>query len=46
MTKRTSLKLTDERQWLLDQAIEIMADDEYNNPPMDVVIGAALTHLI
>ena len=46
MTKRTSLKLTDERQRLLDQAIRIVAADEYDDPPMSVVIDAALTHLI
>ena len=46
MTKRTSLKLTDERQRLLDQATEIVAADEYDDPPMSVVIDAALTHLI
>jgi len=46
MTKRTSLKLTDERQRLLDQATEIVAADEYDDPPMSVVIEAALTHLI
>ena len=46
MTKRTSLKLSDERQRLLDQATEIVAADEYDDPPMSVVIDAALTHLI
>ena len=46
MTKRTSLKLTDERQRLLDQATEIVAADEHDDPPMSVVIDAALTHLI
>ena len=46
MTKRTSLKLTDERQRLLDQATEIVAADEYDDPPKSVVIDAALTHLI
>ncbi len=46
MTKRTSLKLTDKRQLLLDQASEIVAADEYDEPPMSVVIDAALTHLI
>jgi uncharacterized protein (DUF1778 family) len=46
MTKRTSLKLTDDRQRLLDQASEIVARDELDDPPMSVVIDAALTHLI
>jgi len=31
---------------LLDQATEIVAADEYDDPPMSVVIDAALTHLI
>lgn len=46
MTKRTSLKLTDERQRKLDQAAEIVAADEYDDPPMSVVIDAALENLI
>jgi len=46
MAKRTSLKLTGERQRLLDQATEIVAADETDNPPMSVVIDAALTHLV
>ncbi len=46
MTKRTSLKLTGERQRLLDQATEIVAADEHDDPPMSVVIDAALTHLV
>jgi len=46
MTKRTSLKLTDERQQLLDEASEIVARDGTDNPPMSVVIDAALTHLL
>jgi len=46
MAKRTSLKLTAERQRLLDQATEIVAADEIDDPPMSVVIDAALTHLI
>jgi len=46
MAKRTSLKLTGERQRLLDQATEIVAADETDDPPMSVVIDAALTHLI
>jgi len=46
MTKRTSLKLTDERQRKLDRASAIVAEDEYDDPPMSVVIDAALTHLL
>ncbi|QCS44094.1 hypothetical protein [Natrinema versiforme] len=46
MTKRTSLKLTDERQRKLDRASAIVAKDEYDDPPMSVVIDAALTHLL
>ena len=44
MTKRTSLKLTDERQ--LEKASEIVASGPDDDPPMSVVIDAALTHLI
>ena len=46
MTKRTSLKLTDERQRKLDRASAIVAADDYDDPPMSVVIDAALTHLL
>ncbi|WP_256394229.1 DUF7386 family protein [Natronoarchaeum rubrum] len=46
MTKRTSLKLTDERQRRLDRASEIVADGPHDDPPMSVVIDAALTHLL
>ncbi len=46
MTKRTSLKLTDERQRLLGRATEIVAADKHDDPPMSVVIDAALTHLV
>ncbi len=46
MTKRTSLKLTDERQRKLDRASEIVADGTHDDPPMSVVIDAALTHLL
>lgn len=46
MTKRTSLKLTDDRQRKLDRASTIIAEDEYDDPPMSVVIDAALTHLL
>ncbi|SEK86569.1 DUF7386 family protein [Haloferax larsenii] len=46
MTKRTSLKLTDERQLLFDKASEIVARDASDDPPRSDVIDAALTHLI
>jgi len=46
MGKRTSLNLTDERERLIEQAAEIVAADETDDPPMSVVIDAALTHLI
>jgi len=46
MTKRTSLKLTDERQRKLDGASEIVADGPHDDPPMSVVIDATLTNLI
>lgn len=46
MTKRTSLKLTDERQLLLDQATNIVASGPDDDPPMSVVLDAALTHLV
>jgi len=46
MTKRTSLKLTDERERLLDQASAIVARDRDDDPPMSDVLDAALTHLV
>lgn len=45
-TKRTTIRLTDDRKRLLEQAKEIVAADEYDDPPNSVVIDAALTHLI
>jgi hypothetical protein len=46
MTRRTSLKITDERQRLLDRASEIVASDPHDDPPMSDVLDAALTHLV
>jgi len=46
MTRRTSLKITDERQRLLDKANAIVASDQHDDPPMSDVLDAALTHLI
>jgi hypothetical protein len=45
-TDRTSLKLTDERKRLFDQATEIVAANASDDPPRSDVIDAALTHLI
>ena len=45
-TDRTSLKLTDERKRLVDQASDIVAGDPHDEPPRSDVIDAALTHLI
>jgi hypothetical protein len=45
-TDRTTLRLSDERKRLLDQASEIVASDPSDDPPMSDVIDAALTHLI
>ena len=46
MSRRTSLKLTDERERQLEKASEIVASGPDDDPPMSVVIDAALTHLI
>jgi hypothetical protein len=45
-TDRTSLKLSDERKRLFDQASQIVARDDADDPPRSDVIDAALTHLI
>jgi len=45
-TDRTTLRLSDERQKLLDEASEIVAADPADDPPMSDVIDAALSHLI
>lgn len=45
-TKRTTIRLSDERQRLLDRAKEIIAAGPNDNPPNSDVIDAALTHLI
>lgn len=46
MTKRTSLKLPQERQDLLNRCAEIVASGPEDDPPRADVIDAALTHLI
>jgi hypothetical protein len=45
-TKRTTIRLTDERRQLLDRAKGIIDASEADDPPNSVVIDAALTHLI
>lgn len=45
-TKRTTIRLTDERQRLLDRAKGIVAAGPSDDPPNSDVIDAALTHLI
>jgi len=46
MTRRTSLKLIDERERQLERARELIAADQHDDPPMSVVIDAALQHLL
>ena len=46
MSRRTSLKLTDERERQLEKASEIVASGPDDDPPMSVVIDAALAHLV
>jgi hypothetical protein len=45
-TKRTTLRLSDERQRLIDKAKGIVAQGPADDPPTSDVIDAALTHLI
>lgn len=45
-TKRTTLRLSDERKRLIEQAEQIVAADPHDDPPTSDVIDAALTHLI
>nr|WP_232833877.1 hypothetical protein [Saliphagus sp. LR7] len=45
-TKRTTLRLSDERQQLLEEASEIIAGGPEDDPPIADVIDAALTHLV
>jgi len=44
--KRTSLKIDDERARRIELASEIVADSPDDDPPMSVVLDAALQHLI
>ena len=46
MSRRTSLKLTDERERQLEKAGEIVANNPDDDPPMSVVIDAGLAHLV
>ena len=46
MSRRTSLKITDERERQLERATEIVASGPDDDPPMSVVIDAALAHLV
>jgi hypothetical protein len=46
MSRRTSLKLSDERERRLEKASEIVASSPDDDPPMSIVIDAALAHLI
>ncbi|MFB6235487.1 MAG: hypothetical protein ABEH81_14045 [Halopenitus sp.] len=45
-TDRTTLRLSDERKRLLDQATAIVADGPNDDSPRSDVIDAALVHLI
>jgi len=45
-TDRTTIRLSDERKRLLDEASKIVASDPSDDPPRSDVIDAALTHLI
>lgn len=45
-TDRTTLRLSEERKRLLDQAMGIVANGPNDDPPRSDVIDAALVHLI
>lgn len=45
-TDRTTIRMSDERKRLFDQASSIVARDDHDDPPRADVIDAALTHLI
>jgi len=45
-TDRTTIRLSDERKRLLDEASEIVATGPADDPPRSDVLDAALTHLI
>ena len=46
MSRRTTLTLTDERERQFGKASGIVASGPDDDPPMSVVIDAALAHLI
>ena len=46
MSRRTTLTLTDERERQFEKASGIVASGPDDDPPMSVVIDAALAHLI
>lgn len=46
MSRRTSLKLTDERERQLKKATEIVASGPDDGPPTSIIIDAVLAHLI
>ncbi|WP_369335230.1 DUF7386 family protein [Halorubrum ezzemoulense] len=46
MGRRTSLKPTDRRERQIEKVSEIVAGGPDDDPPMSVVIDAALAHLI
>jgi hypothetical protein len=46
MSRRTTLNIDDERERLLERASEIVAAGPDDDPPMSVVLDAALTHLV
>ena len=45
-TKRTTIRVTDERKQLIQEAKEIVAARPSDDPPTSDVIDAALTHLV
>ena len=45
-TKRTTIRMTDDRQQLLAEAKTIIAGGPNDDPPNSKVIDAALTHLV
>ena len=45
-TNRPTIRLSDDRTRLIEQAAEIVAASPIDDPPMRDVIDAALTHLI
>jgi len=45
-TKRTTIRMTDDRQQLLEEAKTIVAGGPNDDPPNSEVIDATLTHLV